>query len=74
MRLILLLLILGSCALQECKVSPNMSVNESSKIVKAPPLDQKNPQKNSESDNRNVFDIQELKDRLTPGSQFRCVF
>lgn len=51
-----------------------MSVNESSKIVKAPPVDQKNPQKNLESDNRNVFDIQELKDKLTPGSQFRCVF
>lgn len=74
MRLILLLLILGSCALQECKVSPNMSVNESSKIVKAPPVDQKNSQKGLETDNRGLFDIQELKDKLTPGSQFRCVF
>jgi hypothetical protein len=74
MRYILLLLILGSCTFKDCKVSPNMSVNESSRAVKTTSSDQKNSQKGSETDNRGLFDIQDLKDKLTPGSQFRCVF
>lgn len=51
-----------------------MSVNESSRAVKTTSSDQKNSQKGSETDNRGLFDIQDLKDKLTPGSQFRCVF
>jgi len=74
MRYILLLLILGSCAFQDCKISPNMTMNESSRVVKTTSSDQKNSQKSSETDNRGLFDIQELKDKLTPGSQFKCVF
>jgi hypothetical protein len=69
MRFLFLFLVLSTCAVQDCRFAPNVHLSE-------PVKNNKSTMDNRSTDNnqKTLPDIQDLKERLTPGGQYRCVF
>ena len=65
MRYTLLLLLLISCSVKDCRVDPNATVQTKT--------DSKTIDLKSES--KGIADqVRDLRDNLTPGAQLRCIF
>ena len=69
MRYTLLLLLLISCSVKDCRVDPNATVQTKTETK----TDSKTIDPKSES--KGIADqVRDLRDNLTPGAQLRCIF
>ena len=69
MRYTLLLLLLISCSVKDCRVDPNATVQ--------PKIETRTDSKtiDSKSESKGIADqVRDLRDNLTPGAQLRCIF
>ena len=65
MRYTLLLLLLISCSVKDCKVDPNATVQTKTDSKTIDP----------KSESKGIADqVRDLRDNLTPGAQLRCIF
>ena len=65
MRYTLLLLLLISCSVKDCKVDPNATVQTKTDSKTIDP----------KSESKGITDqVRDLRDNLTPGAQLRCIF
>jgi len=69
MKFLFLFLILAACAVQDCHFNPNVHLSEPTKNIKGTVEN-----KSTESNSRTLPDVQDLKERLTPGGQYSCKF
>jgi hypothetical protein len=69
MRYTLLLLLLISCSVKDCRVDPNATVQPKTETK----TDSKTIDPKPES--KGIADqVRDLRDNLTPGAQLRCIF
>jgi uncharacterized membrane protein len=69
MRFLFLFLVLTTCAVQDCRFAANVHLSKPIKNTKS------NMDNQSTNTNQKTLpDIQDLKERVTPGGQYRCVF
>ena len=65
MRYTLLLLLLISCSVKDCKVDPNATVQTKTDSKTIDP----------KLESKGIADqVRDLRDNLTPGAQLRCIF
>ena len=65
MRYTLLLLLLISCSVKDCRVDPNATVQTKTDSKTIDP----------KSESKGIADqVRDLRDNLTPGAQLRCIF
>jgi len=69
MRFLFLFLVLTACAVQDCRFAANVHLSEPIKTAKSN-IDTRSTDNNQKT----LPDIQDLKERVTPSGQYRCVF
>ena len=69
MRFLFLFLVLTACAVQDCRFAANVHLSDPIKNTKST-MDGRS----ADSNQKTLPDIQDLKERVTPGGQYRCVF
>jgi len=69
MRFLFLFLVLTTCAVQDCRFNPNAHLLEPIKTVKGT-----TDNKTTDPTPKTLPNIQDLKERLTPGGQYSCKF
>jgi hypothetical protein len=69
MRFLFLLLVLSACAVQDCRFAANVHLSEPIKNTKS-----NMDIRSTDNNQKTLPDIQDLKERVTPGGQYRCVF
>jgi hypothetical protein len=69
MRFLSLFLVLTACAVQDCRFAANVHLSDPIKNTKST-MDGRS----SDSNQKTLPDIQDLKERVTPGGQYSCVF
>ena len=69
MRFLFLFLVLTACAVQDCRFNPNAHLSEPIKTAKGT-----TDNKTTDTAPKTLPNIQDLKERLTPGGQYSCKF
>jgi len=69
MRFLFLFLVLTTCAVQDCRFNPNAHLSEPIKTIKGT-----TDNKTTDTAPKTLPNIQDLKERLTPGGQYSCRF
>jgi hypothetical protein len=69
MRFLFLFLVLTACAVQDCRFAANVHLSEPIKNTKST-MDGRS----TDSNQKTLPDIQDLKERVTPGGQYSCIF
>jgi len=69
MRFLFLFLVLTTCAVQDCRLNPNAHLSEPIKTIKGT-----TDNKTTDTAPKTLPNIQDLKERLTPGGQYSCRF
>jgi hypothetical protein len=69
MRFLFLFLVLTTCAVQDCRFNPNAHLSEPIKNAKST-----TDNKTTDTAQKTLLNIQDLKERLTPGGQYSCKF
>jgi hypothetical protein len=69
MRFLFLFLVLTTCAVQDCRFDANVHLSKPIKNTKTT-----TDNKTTDTNQKTLPDIQDLKERVTPGGQYRCVF
>lgn len=69
MRFLFLFLVLTTCAVQDCRFNPNAHLSEPIKTIKGT-----TDNKTTDTAQKTLPNIQDLKERLTPGGQYSCKF
>ena len=69
MKFLFLFLVLTACAVQDCRFAANVHLSDPIKNTKST-MDGRSV----DSNQKTLPDIQDLKERVTPGGQYRCVF
>ena len=69
MKYLILLLFLISCSVQDCRVDPNATVQTKTETKTDPKTI------DSKLESKGIADqVRDLRDNLTPGAQWRCIF
>lgn len=69
MRFLFLFLVLTTCAVQDCRFNPNAHLSEPAKTIKGTA-----DNKTTDTAPKTLPNIQDVKERLTPGGQYSCRF